>query len=177
MFSSLDDGSRVSKPRRDRKKDDDRLQLSTNRETHSPPPPPMPSSSRSTSRTQLQSQAQAPRRSRSASQSSRSSRRLTLDEELRSVVSRRDHDDEDDFNSGVFVGLGTRSKRRGFLAGGGAGGVPVFMGAGYVDGAIDDEQCSSGEDHEKQDRSRRSLSRSSRRDDDDEYLPRVRSYR
>jgi len=110
-----------------------------------------------------------------------------LDEELRSVVSRRDAEDGgheyDDFNSDVLVGLGTRSKRRGFLAGGGAGGIPVFMGAGYVDGAIDDgdeQQVSDGEEHEQQDHSRRSVSRSSTRDDDDEYLPfssRVRSHR
>ncbi|KAG2076582.1 hypothetical protein BDR04DRAFT_1114133 [Suillus decipiens] len=32
--------------------------------------------------------------------------------------------------NGEFFGTGTGSKRRGFLAGGGAGGAPVFMGAG-----------------------------------------------
>jgi hypothetical protein len=37
--------------------------------------------------------------------------------------------------SGVLVGVGTRDKRAGFLAHGGAGGLPVFMGIGYVDGA------------------------------------------
>jgi hypothetical protein len=43
-------------------------------------------------------------------------------------------------DSGVFVGLGTKSKRRGFLAHGGAGGPSVFMGKGYIDGAVDSDE-------------------------------------
>lgn len=54
------------------------------------------------------------------------------------------HEDHDrhsgeEFESGVFSSVGTRSKRRGFLAHGGAGGAPVFMGVGYVDGAEEEE--------------------------------------
>jgi hypothetical protein len=54
----------------------------------------------------------------------------TLDEEL---ISALDHESE------VLIGVGTRSKERGFLRGGGAGGPPVLMGVGYVDGAIEDD--------------------------------------
>lgn len=52
----------------------------------------------------------------------------------------QEEDDEDDLDSGVLVGVGTRSKTRGFLARGGAGGPPVFMGVGYVEGTEDDEE-------------------------------------
>ncbi|KII89628.1 hypothetical protein PLICRDRAFT_52794 [Plicaturopsis crispa FD-325 SS-3] len=57
-------------------------------------------------------------------------RRLTLDEELRDA----------DLDSGVLTGVGTRSKHKGFLAHGGAGGAPVFMGVGYVEGAEEDDE-------------------------------------
>jgi hypothetical protein len=53
--------------------------------------------------------------------------------------------EEEDMDSGVLVGVGTRSKRRGFLAHGGAGGAPVFMGVGYVEGAEEDEAQEAGE--------------------------------
>jgi hypothetical protein len=56
--------------------------------------------------------------------------RQTLDQELRHALS--DLEDE------VYVGVGAKSKKRGFLARGGAGGVPVFMGVGYVAGEEDD---------------------------------------
>lgn len=78
------------------------------------------------------------------------------------------HDyEEDGFNEdSVFVGVGTRSKRRGFLpGGGGAAGAPVFRGVGYVDGAIEDDEALE----EERPRARWSVSRG---DDDDEYLPR-----
>ena len=58
-------------------------------------------------------------------------RRRTLDEELRDVPIGH----HEDFDEAVLTGLGTRSKRHGFLAHGGAGGAPVFMGVGYVEGA------------------------------------------
>ncbi|KAF9790390.1 hypothetical protein BJ322DRAFT_1036132 [Thelephora terrestris] len=60
-------------------------------------------------------------------------RRKTLDEEIRTA--------EDDrlFDDGILVGVGTRSKKRGFLKGGGAAGTPVLMGVGYVIGAEDSE--------------------------------------
>jgi hypothetical protein len=45
-----------------------------------------------------------------------------------------------DLDSGILVGTGTRSKKRGFLAHGGAGGPAVFMGKGYIDGAMDSEE-------------------------------------
>ncbi len=37
-------------------------------------------------------------------------------------------------DDGVLSGMGTKSRKKGFLAGGGAGGIPIFMGAGYVKG-------------------------------------------
>ncbi|EIW84193.1 hypothetical protein CONPUDRAFT_135721 [Coniophora puteana RWD-64-598 SS2] len=62
----------------------------------------------------------------------------TLDEEMRQshqtalrAEAGAEADDED-MESGTLVGIGTRNKRRGFLAHGGAGGAPVFMGVGYV---------------------------------------------
>ncbi|KAF8958338.1 hypothetical protein BDZ97DRAFT_2061741 [Flammula alnicola] len=64
----------------------------------------------------------------------------TVDEELRNAVPFLQEDSiEEDLESGVPVGVGMRSKRRGFLAHGGAGGTPVFMGVGYVEGAEEDE--------------------------------------
>ncbi|OAX34382.1 hypothetical protein K503DRAFT_774619 [Rhizopogon vinicolor AM-OR11-026] len=64
-------------------------------------------------------------------------RRLTLDEELARARS-SDRLAELDVESGELTGTGTGSIRRGFLAGGGAGGAPVFMGVGYVRGAEED---------------------------------------
>lgn len=63
-------------------------------------------------------------------------RRKTLDEEIRIA------EDEGSLDNGVLVGIGTRSKKRGFLKGGGAAGTPVHMGVGYVIGAeeSDDEE-------------------------------------
>lgn len=67
-------------------------------------------------------------------------RRQTLDEELRIAEARSSdidqcNDELDTAGEDVFVATGTRSKRNGFLAHGGGGGVPMFMGAGYVQGA------------------------------------------
>ncbi|KAL4066823.1 hypothetical protein V8B97DRAFT_1867968 [Scleroderma yunnanense] len=85
-----------------------------------------------------------PPRAQNESSSRRSSKNdhRTLDEELRSAGA--DMASGDDLlvdDDSVFVGIGTRSKRRGFLAHGGAGGPPVHMGVGYVRGA----QASDGE--------------------------------
>lgn len=44
------------------------------------------------------------------------------------------------------MGVGTKSKRKGFLARGGAGGPPVFMGVGYVEGAEEDEDDGEEDD-------------------------------
>ena len=67
--------------------------------------------------------------------------RQTLDEELRDA-------DWDNLENGVLVGVGTRSKDKGFLAHGGAGGPPVFMGDGYVEGVEpeddDLDECPQG---------------------------------
>jgi hypothetical protein len=71
-------------------------------------------------------------------------RRQTLDEELRLASN-----DDSDYDSGVLVGVGTSSKQKGFLAHGGAGGAPVFMGVGYVEGAVDDETMEQGWQVEK----------------------------
>ena len=60
-------------------------------------------------------------------------RRQTLDEEIRIA------EDGGMLDSGVLVGVGTRSKNRGFLKGGGAAGTPVHMGVGYVIGAEESE--------------------------------------
>lgn len=84
-------------------------------------------------------------------------RRQTLDEELRFAVVRDDGSQVDEGqDSGVLVGVGSRSKKLGFMAHGGAGGPPVFMGVGYVDGAGEE---SSGDDD------------AHRGTDDDEYQP------
>lgn len=60
-------------------------------------------------------------------------RQKTLDEEIRIA------EDSGLFDSDVLVGVGTRSKKRGFLKGGGAAGTPVHMGVGYVIGAEESE--------------------------------------
>jgi hypothetical protein len=60
-------------------------------------------------------------------------RRRTLDEEIRIA------EDDKQLDIDVLVGVGTRSKKRGFLKGGGAAGTPVHMGVGYVIGAEESE--------------------------------------
>ena len=149
------------------------------------PPTTSASSSRTAFKAPASSQSQSrPRQSprhRSTSVSSRSSRRLTLDEELRNAFAAAAasssppdemhiHDNVEDswHEDSVLVGVGTRSKGRGFLPGGGAAGVPMFRGVGYVKGAVEDD----GSLEEEPQHLRRSVSRSSRhRDDDEEYLP------
>jgi hypothetical protein len=59
--------------------------------------------------------------------------RQTLDRELREALT-----DPSDLEDEVYVGVGTKSKKRGFLARGGAGGAPVFMGVGYIEGVEDE---------------------------------------
>ncbi|KAG2110984.1 uncharacterized protein F5147DRAFT_110780 [Suillus discolor] len=73
----------------------------------------------------------------STAANSKGKRRLTLDEELARARS-SDRLVELGLESGELFGTGTGNKRRGFLAGGGAGGAPVFMGAGYVRGVEED---------------------------------------
>ena len=68
-------------------------------------------------------------------------RRQTLDEEIRTVEARSSDMDEcndelePEKEEDVFTATGTRSTRRGFLAHGGGGGSPVFVGVGYIEGA------------------------------------------
>jgi hypothetical protein len=90
----------------------------------------------------------------------KAARRGTLDEELLAAGD----DPQPDFDSGILVGVGTKSKKKGFLAHGGAGGVPVFMGEGYVDGVegSNSEEDAGGEEDEEM-------------EDDDEYVPQGRS--
>ena len=88
-------------------------------------------------------------RRRSASQVNR---RQTLDEELRNIPFNHREDLEDE---AIFTGVGTKSKGHGFLAHGGAGGAPVFMGIGYVEGAGEDDSYATYPEA----------------DADDEYLP------
>jgi hypothetical protein len=57
---------------------------------------------------------------------------------------------EIDIDSGVLVSMGTKSKRRGFLAHGGAGGPSVFLGKGYVEGALDSDEEAMEEDLQAQ---------------------------
>ena len=60
-------------------------------------------------------------------------RRKTLDEEIRIA------ENDGSLDSSVLVGVGTKSKKRGFLKGGGAAGTPIHMGVGYVIGAEESE--------------------------------------
>lgn len=58
-----------------------------------------------------------------------------------------------ELESGVLMGVGQRSKELGFLAHGGAGGDPVLMGVGYVDGALDEKQAGEVEEKKKKSKS------------------------
>ena len=104
------------------------------RDAHSPSP-----SSGSCSRTRRRSTSQV-------------NRRRTLDEELRDIPSNHREDLEDEI---IFTGVGTRSKGHGFLAHGGAGGAPMFMGIGYIEGAEEEDNYATYAET----------------DADDEYLP------
>ncbi|KAH8094448.1 hypothetical protein BXZ70DRAFT_1079000 [Cristinia sonorae] len=101
---------------------------STTRDQPAPPP---------------QSQSQ---QATASSTSNQVKRRRTLDEELRRagdqlwVEGDADEEDAQDLDSGVLVGVGSKSLRKGFLSGGGAAGIPVFMGPGYVEGAEEEDR-------------------------------------
>ena len=120
-FSSLEDSMTKSRPRRP-DKDNGSVQ-SGSRQSSFPPRTASPSASSFLSA--------------SSQQTTQPSRPMTLQEEIQNAVNHRptDVDEEEDMESGILVGVGTRSKRQGFLAHGGAGGIPVFMGVGYVEGA------------------------------------------
>ncbi|THH16663.1 hypothetical protein EW146_g4009 [Bondarzewia mesenterica] len=91
-------------------------------------------------------------------------RRRTLDEELRSAEGglHEEEDQEEDLDDELLIGVGTRSKKKGFLAHGGAGGQPVFMGVGYVEGA-EDESEEGPEEWEEEYIQRKSAASRSRR--------------
>ncbi|KAG8213157.1 hypothetical protein J3R82DRAFT_11565 [Butyriboletus roseoflavus] len=88
----------------------------------------------------------------SSSQSKRKKahkRRQTLDEEIRTAEARsldidQCNDEPDPEEEDVFIATGTKSKRKGFLAHGGGGGAPVFMGAGYIQGVVLDSTDEDG---------------------------------
>lgn len=67
-------------------------------------------------------------------------RRRTLDEELRDLPLNYREELEDET---LFTGVGTRSKGHGFLAHGGAGGAPVFMDVGHIEGAEEEDSYAS----------------------------------
>ena len=115
------------------------------------------SRSRSQSHSQSQSQppppTQLPAEPSQARMSHHARRRLTLDEEVRRAGESlwRESSEEPerppsppqaDLDSGQLVALGTKSSR--FLARGGGAGRPVFMGEGYVQGAIADDVDEDG---------------------------------
>lgn len=102
-------------------------------------------------------------------------RRQTLDEELRTAEARfsdidqcNDELDPEEKEDDVFIAAGTKSKRRGFLAHGGGGGAPVFMGVGYVEGA---ELDSVDEDEVTREQPRRSFKLSGQTS----FIPRPKS--
>lgn len=150
-FPSPECISQVSKPQRDRGSQNNlnRDDGPSDWDKLSPPLPP--------TFAPLSRPASRARSRRSASQSNRPSRRLTLDEELRNAFERQEDNndyDEQDLDDDVLAGVGTRSSRTGFLSGGGAAGVPVFMGVGYVEGAEE-----SQDDTQEEQQSRRSVNK------------------
>ena len=78
--------------------------------------------------------------------------RRTLDEELRDIPFNHGEDLEDE---AIFTGVGTINKGHGFLAHGGAGGAPVFMGVGHFEDVEEDD----------------SYAAYAEADADDDYLP------
>jgi len=171
-FSSPETGVSLAVVNKKKAKDGSKSSKQTNRKSAAAGPATVTAASSSRQSSQSQSQS----RHRSTSQSSR---RLTLDEEIRIATSSPLPDDEqqgyddDDYESTTFTGVGTRSKRHGFLAHGGAGGLPVFMGVGYVDGAEEDYDDREDDEVETKMEQRRSASRAraSAGSDLDEYMP------
>ena len=133
--------ARAKPPRRDTSDDEDPLSLSfSSVSTSSESRAPIPRKDTSAPSQDLSQPSGPPTRdlSRDLSQPTRNQKQLTLEEEL-FIAGERDWT-ESDLDSGVLVGVGMRDKRAGFLAHGGAGGVPVFMGVGYVEGAEEAEE-------------------------------------
>lgn len=70
------------------------------------------------------------------SRSSHSKRYKSLGEELWMAQQSDGVDGDELDDEDLYVGTGTRNTKEGFLARGGAGGSPVFMGVGYVEGEL-----------------------------------------
>ncbi len=78
----------------------------------------------------------------------------TLDQELRRAL-----DAEMELESDTYTGVGTRSMKEGFIAHGGAGGVPVLIGPGNLAGL---DQGDSGFQYQTRRRSSKTSSRQTR---------------
>ncbi|KAL0067834.1 hypothetical protein AAF712_005002 [Marasmius tenuissimus] len=117
-----------------------------------------------------------------------SSRRRTLDQELKDIVARRsdepDHYYEEsgpqppsarEMRRSTLTAVGTRNRRKGYLAHGGAGGVPVYMGNGYVAGPTRQDEDDGEADREQQEYDEDGVEAEGEEDiqdeDDLEYLP------
>ncbi|KAF8500713.1 hypothetical protein BU17DRAFT_102389 [Hysterangium stoloniferum] len=84
-------------------------------------------------------------------QAIRKERRLILQEEIRSASPSYSDEERATINtleSGVLTGV-RRSKRLAFLAHGGGGGLPVFLGVSHVEGAMPEEQAHAEMELEK----------------------------
>ncbi|KAF4613638.1 hypothetical protein D9613_007665 [Agrocybe pediades] len=111
-------------------------------EEHLPPSSPI-SSSASRRKAKLKASTSKKQKTGTRITTAKAGRRQTLDQEIREAVAfSQSAEDDDGLGGDVYVGVGTRSKNGGFLAHGGAGGIPVFMGAGYVDGVNIQEEDS-----------------------------------
>ncbi|KAH9930140.1 uncharacterized protein B0H18DRAFT_1084017 [Fomitopsis serialis] len=114
--------------------------------------PARKSGSRTSSSASRETSAHSSAKSQEAP-SNRARRRRTLDDELRRAGDRLWDPDalsDDELAGGVesseLVGVGMKSKKKGFLKGGGAAGKPVFVGVGHVQGVEDD-----GDDEDEDD--------------------------
>lgn len=61
---------------------------------------------------------------------------VTLDYELQRAI---ESELDEEMESGVFTGVGTRSMKHGYLAHGGAGGIPILIGPGNLQGLEDSD--------------------------------------
>ena len=65
-------------------------------------------------------------------------RRRTLEAEIRRAGNDLwEQDNDNNLDDGILTGVGSKNMQGGFLARGGGGGSPVYMGVGYVQGARD----------------------------------------